>query len=153
MINTAARIASEDRSAKGRIRRGGQFIAQLRSGRARGDEVRVFVKAQFAVKLVAKQEQIEAGLKNLRADREIPNIFDVEADAIRQDERRQRKNYQSTGRAEQRRQRVAKSLKHTGAGENNSRRHEIERDDAKIIAAERDHFVVMREKAHQSLRT
>src|SRR5207248_11796835 len=99
---------------------------RLGRSRACGNEVGVFVKTELAMELVAQQQQIEARLKNLGANREIPNVLDGETRSIRQDQFWQRENDQARCGAKHRRQRVSKSLKHARAGENNSGSHEIE---------------------------
>src|SRR5262249_22757447 len=127
-------IAREDR----------QFIATvLGSSRACRNEVGAFFEFEFFVQLVAQQQQVEACLQNLRSNRQIPNEFDVECASFGNQERGKRKNEQARRRAEQRRDRVAESLKNTRRGEDDSGGDEIEGHDIEIIAPKRNDIFVL----------
>src|ERR1700730_18586711 len=96
-------------------------------------------EVKFLPQLAPEQQKIDASLKNLRRDRQIPNVFDFKPGRARDKDGRQHKKNKPRHRAEQRRPGVTKPLKDTGGGKDNSRGHEVERDNSHVITAENDH--------------
>src|SRR5437667_2911024 len=120
---------------------------ELRRCRTRWNESLRFFESKSLPQLVPKQQQVNAHLNNDRRNGQIPHLSDLKAGSPRYDHCRQNKQREPCHRAKERRQRVADSLENTGTYKNNSRRHEVQRDDPKVFAAEGDYSQITREHA------
>src|SRR5690242_5019749 len=90
-----------------------QELNFLRRCRASPHEFGVITELQFVSQFVPEEQQINAGLKHLRSDREIPDHFDVETSPLRDQQRGQSEQKHARRGAYQRRDRIAQPLKDT----------------------------------------
>src|SRR5205814_10482127 len=107
-----------------------------RSGCASGDESLGSLEIELFPQLAPKQQQVQAGLKNLRSDRQIPEVPNIKPGCTRDEHRRQCEQNEPARRAQQRRHGITQPLEHARARADNLGGHEIARQNSQLIAAE-----------------